>query len=103
MILFWKKWANFQTKSHKYSKFDFVQEIQCKSPIRLSGRLVLYYGDSRIIGESWHTCIPCEVLYVEQGRPEVLTMHLHGKTGISRWKNKWFMPIHFGNFRNGGL
>ena len=27
MVLFWKKWANFQTKSHKYSKCDFIWEI----------------------------------------------------------------------------
>ena len=102
MVLFWKKWANFQTKSHKYSKFDFVREIQCKSPIRVSGRSMLYSGESRIIGECWHTCIPRKLFYVEQDRP-VLTMHLHGKTGISRWKSKWFMPIHFGSFKNDGL
>ena len=27
MVLFWKKWTNFETKSHKYSKFDFIREI----------------------------------------------------------------------------
>ena len=41
-----------------------------------------------MIGESWHACIPCELFYIEQGRPGVLTMRLHGKTGISGWKNK---------------
>ena len=56
-----------------------------------------------MIRESWHACIPCELFYIEQGRPEVLTMRLHGKTGISGWKNKWFMPIHFGSFITDGL
>ena len=26
-----------------------------------------------MIGESWRTCIPCKLFYVEQGRPGVLT------------------------------
>ena len=69
----------------------------------MSGRWVLYSGDSWIRGESWHTCIPCKLFYIEQGRPGVLTMRLHGKTGMSGWKHKWFMPIRFGSFRNDGL
>ena len=90
MVLFWKKWTFFETKSYK-------------SPVWMIGRWVLYSGDSWIRGESWHTCIPCKLFYIEQGRPGVLTMRLHGKTGMSGWKNKWFMPIRFGSFRNDGL
>ena len=29
--------------------------------------------------------------------------HVHGKTGNSCWKNKWFSPFRLGNFKNYGL
>ena len=31
------------------------------------------------------------------------TYHLHGKTGNSSWKIKWFAPFRFGSFRKFGL
>ena len=53
------KWAKSQTKAQKNSRDDFIREIWW--PVRETGRLVSYLGDSRIIRESWHVCliVPC--------------------------------------------
>ena len=51
---FEQKWAKSQTKAQKNSKDDFIREIWL--PVRETGRLASYLGDSRIIRESWHVC-----------------------------------------------
>ena len=40
---------------------------------------------------------------IRQGIRTRGTYHLHGKTGNSSWKIKWFAPFRVGSFRKNGL
>ena len=53
---------------------------------------------SRLATQARHAC-----LFLLSRNTRVGTYHLHGKTGNSGLKIKWFPPLRLGSFRNYGL
>ena len=48
--------------------------------------------------------VPCKQSFLLGDRRDIWdTSHLHGKTGNSSWKIKWFTPFHLGSFENLGF